>query len=119
MERADLSGRGGTPHETVEGAVVLEDGRIVFPLRRPITLKVGEEERTVDQVELDENRLGAGAMRKLDTLQGAVARSLYIIEVLSGLNRAQVDKLGARDFDDLDTLAAGFLSDGPRTGPTS
>lgn len=110
----------GDPHPVYTNAKVQEDGSIVYPLLKPVTITLkgpqGERSETVTRVTLNEPT--GKHLRGLDRVTGQQGRGLYMVGCCSGLNEAQVDRLGTRDLAALNGLAEDFFPDGPATGTT-
>lgn len=119
----------GEPHAKIAGALVLSDGRIAYPLKKPVQIGVGDKAKTLSRAILSEPT--GAAIRQLDRLEHRVETTLFIIQMCAkdhlvelfgaegeALGKTFVDRLGTRDIDALDTLATDFFVGGQRTGTT-
>lgn len=89
---------------------------VVHPLRFPIAFTSGDEARTIEEVTV--RRPIAKDFLATDGVQGDVAKSLAMIEQLTGLMRVQVEKLDGVDMAAIGSIIEGFMEPGPQTGAT-
>lgn len=94
---------------------------VIYPLKHPLTTRFrgpeGDREETVTELTL--RRLRGGDLRAGATIANDELKGLFYIGKIAGLETHQVDGLDAADIAELGGILDGFLSDGPKTGPTS
>lgn len=90
---------------------------VPYQLRYPITGTIGQEPYTIASVTI--RRPTGKEMREMDSHVGDLAKSLAMIEALTGLSGFQVDKLDVVDITGMGRIIEGFMEPGPPTGPTS